>query len=259
MTDTAQTLLKIYRQDPCRMLPNAYWKTASRLDQAALILKHAPTGRLTAFAVRQDSKILAFWCSEPSNIPLSEMQLARAELALVHQDCLAVFSKNVFSHRQPFFRLIHKAPSKIYHCPEGFTFQKAYPEDEVDAVASIIRRCYVNMNVTPEVVKGWLAHPVYDPDLWLWVIEADSGQKVGLGIAELDPEVPEASLEWIQVLPQYRGLGLGRTIVAELLQRTGKKADFTTVSGRKDDPSLPESLYRKCGFTGSDVWWLLRA
>ena len=113
------------------------------------------------------------------------------------------------------------------------------------------------MKVNPTIVREWLAHPVYAPDLWVWIVEAESERKVSLGIAEFDPQVPEASLEWIQVLPEYQNRGLGTAIVAELLQRVEGKVRFTTVSGEVDNPKEPERFYRKCGFTGSDVWWLL--
>ena len=53
-----------------------------------------------------------------------------------------------------------------------------------------------------------------------------------LGIAEIDRNVPEGSLEWIQVLPSIKGKGLGKVLVLELLHRLKARADFTTVSGR---------------------------
>ncbi|MDY6866369.1 MAG: GNAT family N-acetyltransferase [Chloroflexota bacterium] len=66
---------------------------------------------------------------------------------------------------------------------------------------------------------GWFNHPVFEPDLWVWIMDEEEDQPAALGIAELDNRVPEASLEWIQVLPGYRGRGLGKAIVAELLRR----------------------------------------
>jgi len=78
-----------------------------------------------------------------------------------------------------------------------------------------------------------------------------------LGIAEWDQNVSKVSLEWIQVHPAYRGKGLGKAVVAELLRRASTIAAFTTVSGRIEDGHWAESLYRRCGFSGSDVWWLL--
>ena len=81
---------------------------------------------------------------------------------------------------------------------------------------------------------------------------------VATGIAELDPECNEGVLEWIQVSENYRRCGLGSYIVIELLWRMKDIAQFVTVSGQCNNPTNPESLYRKCGFTGNDVWHILR-
>ena len=59
------------------------------------------------------------------------------------------------------------------------------------------------------------------------------------------------------MLPQYRGQKIGQLIVAELLFRMKDVADFATVSGKIDNMTNPEALYRKCGFIGSDVWHIL--
>jgi len=37
-----------------------------------------------------------------------------------------------------------------------------------------------------------------------------------------------------------------------------KKAAFATVSGKADDPTCPERLYRSCGFVGNDIWHVMR-
>ena len=34
-------------------------------------------------------------------------------------------------------------------------------------------------------------------------------------------------------------------------------AEFATVSGKVNNPTNPQSLYRKCGFIGDDVWHIL--
>jgi GNAT superfamily N-acetyltransferase len=93
--------------------------------------------------------------------------------------------------------------------------------------------------------------------LWLWVIDEARDIPAGLGIADLDRDIGEGSLEWMQVLPAYRSRGLGRSIVLALLVRLEQRAAFTTVAGLAGDPTNPEGLYRRRGFTGRDVWWLL--
>ncbi len=65
-------------------------------------------------------------------------------------------------------------------------------------------------------------------------------------------------MEWVQVSKNSRRQGLGSYVVLELLWRMRNKMKFVTVSGRCDNPANPESLYRRCGFSGDDVWHVLR-
>jgi GNAT superfamily N-acetyltransferase len=130
--------------------------------------------------------------------------------------------------------------------------------DELDAVADLIDRCYPHLQPSPETVAAWTHHPAFDADLWLWVWDRAADRPAGLGIAELDPTVGEGSLEWIQMLPDYRSRGLGRALVAALLARLGDAA-FVTVGGEVHASGQPERFYRRCGFRGDDVWWVVRA
>ena len=114
--------------------------------------------------------------------------------------------------------------------------------------------CYPSISPDASEVRAWTAHPVFDPGLWIWIIDVAADRPAALGIAEFDPAVSEGSLEWIQVLPRYRGRGLGSALVSELLARLAGRADFTTVSGRIENETHPERLYRRCGFTGDDIW-----
>lgn len=98
---------------------------------------------------------------------------------------------------------------------------------------------------------------MYCPKLWILVKESATGICVGCGIADFDAEAEELILEWIQVLPEYRGKNLGTAMVKELLWRGRGFAKFATVSGKVDNKTKPEALYRKCGFVGNDVWHVL--
>ena len=207
----------------------------------------------------ENSSCLAFWRANQADNVISSSHLDQFEFALVHDSSLAVFASGDFKQRIPYFRLRHESVLKEYNCPSGFAFRGVKPEGEIYAVANFIQRCYPNMKVSPAVVRGWLDHPVYDPDLWVWLVDEVSGKNAALGIAEFDPEVPEASLEWIQVLPEYQHRGLGSAIVGELLGRVDGRVLFTTVAGEVNNTTQPERHYRKCGFTGSDIWWLLKS
>ncbi|MCL2279392.1 MAG: hypothetical protein FWC20_08325 [Oscillospiraceae bacterium] len=100
----------------------------------------------------------------------------------------------------------------------------------------------------------WTKYPVFDNNIWIWVWDNIANVPAALGIADFDSDISEGSLEWIQVLPNYRGKGFGEAVTLELLFRLSKKADFVTVSGEVENITNPERLYRKCGFTGEAVW-----
>lgn len=154
-----------------------------------------------------------------------------------------------------YFRLIHRLcglerPS----VPEGYTVIPLTPE----MGAAHISQCYEEISVSASELAANRSRKVYDETLWLAVRELSTGMIVASGIGELDRELREGVLEWIQVSPRSRRKGLGAFLVRELLCRMKAKADFVTVSGKADDPSRPELLYRSCGFTGNDVWYISR-
>jgi GNAT superfamily N-acetyltransferase len=99
---------------------------------------------------------------------------------------------------------------------------------------------------------------VYSETLWVFIVEEQTNKEVAFGISQYDELVHELILDWIQVLPAYRKKGLGRMLVNYMLNSAPKKTKFATVSGNSDDISSPEKLYRTCGFTGNDLWHILR-
>jgi GNAT superfamily N-acetyltransferase len=257
LVDKFQQLLEIYLEHPCRVLPNALWKTAARLHKSDLEVTKGTEGELSSLAIWDGGRLMAFWCSDPADHPLTPEEVTGTPFVLVHERALPIFAQREFIQQRVYFRLSHEGAGAAPEPPSGFGFESVRPEVEIDAVVHLISTCYPSMHITPAVVRGWLQHPVYDPNLWLWVIHLETGEIAGLGIAERDRRVPEASLEWIQVHPDYHGKGLGTAIVTELVHRVSDKVKFTTVSGEAENPYQPEMLYRRCGFTGEDVWWLL--
>ena len=155
----------------------------------------------------------------------------------------------------PYFKLIHRmqgieAPS----LPEGYRF--ACPDERT--LSEHIASCYEGERISEAQLAAYRLHPTYSPELWLAILDNSTGEIVASGIAELDRDVREGILEWIQVSPAHRRRGCGRIIVNELLFRLQGKAGFVTVSGKEDDPSSPRDLYEGCGFGGGVVWHVLR-
>ena len=158
---------------------------------------------------------------------------------------------------EPYFRLIHRMSD--IRAPESETFRAVTAgERDIPLISEIIARSYRNVRLSEESLLKTRSSAGFDPALWVIAYEKSSGRAAACGIAELDGETREASLEWIQTLPGFRRMGAGRLVVSELLSRLAGKAEFTTVSGKLNDPYAPERLYRACGFAGNDIWHVLR-
>lgn len=80
---------------------------------------------------------------------------------------------------------------------------------------------------------------------------------IGSIICDLDTEIGEGVIEWLQVLPKYRGKGIASSLICKALNIMKHYAEFTTVSGECDNSTNPEYVYRKCGFEGNDIWHIL--
>lgn len=156
---------------------------------------------------------------------------------------------------EPYFRLRHDLQDiSTPVVPQGYMLCNVAQ----DEFAAHINSCYNGIGITEAELRSYTTRPVYDAELWIAVKDAQSESIVATGIAELDREIGEGILEWIQVSDNYRRQGLGKYIVTELLWRMKGKAAFATVSGQCRNLANPESLYRNCGFTGNDVWHILR-
>ena len=156
---------------------------------------------------------------------------------------------------EPYFRLIHNLKGLAEPVlPQDYSLCTA----TLSEYAAHISSCYDGIGISEGELRSYTLRPVYDAALWLAVKETHTGTIVATGIAELDREIGEGALEWIQVSQRHRGKGLGRYVVSELLRRLKSKAGFATVSGQCNNATNPEILYRKCGFSGNDVWHILR-
>ena len=129
---------------------------------------------------------------------------------------------------------------------------------EVAEYAKHINTCYDDVGISTEELMNYQTHAVYNRNLWIAVTECGQNKIVASGIAELDADIKEGILEWIQVSPEYRGKGLGKFVVRELLWRMKDKAEFVTVSGKVDNPTNPRDLYLTCGFSGEEIWHVMR-
>ncbi len=153
-----------------------------------------------------------------------------------------------------YFKLVHRMKGlRPIPVPEGFTLVAP----EASALSKHVAACYEEERISPEALAEREKTPYFRAELRIALAD-EGGTIAASGIAELDPEAGEGVLEWIQVSPGYRRMGLGRFIVNELLLRLcgaeAPGAEFATVSGRADSPHCPSRLYKACGF-GEEVIW----
>lgn len=246
-------LAAVYRDNPCAVLPNALWKTVSVLNQyeTAVGVKNGNVVYLKAW---NKDRLLVYWTKERTTFDLPRVYVDEVTFMLLHQDYSKCVPLQQFHHSQ-YFRMIHKGTVAPYSLPSRFCVNPVDIDADVEAVSAVINCCYDTIRLSPETVKTWINHPVFDEQLWIWMYDKARRTPAGLGIAEVDKTVPEASLEWIQVLPAYRGKGLGKALVLELLKRVCKKVEFTTVSG--ETTGYANQFYKSCGFIGDNMWWVL--
>ena len=155
----------------------------------------------------------------------------------------------------PYFRLYHNL--KNIHKEITNDVEIISGIQDVDVFVQLINACYSDLSVTTGQMESYRETPVYCSDLWILLKEKVSGVILAGGIADYDKEAKELILEWIQVIPSFRGRGYGQLIVNNLLSKMQGVAEFATVSGKVNNPTNPEGLYRKCGFTGNDIWHIL--
>lgn len=189
---------------------------------------------------------IPYWKNKNIKIP--------SNMKIVHHE---KFDNNDLNDYQDekYFRLIHHLDNIQNNSSMDFSVKTAESQD-ISLIVEIINKSYSDLSVSYEQILSYTKTEVYDKNLWILVYENQTNDVVGCGIADFDSDVREGILEWIQVLPEYRGKGIGKLIVNELLRRM-TKADFATVSGKVDNPTNPEKLYRSCGFVGNDIWHIL--
>lgn len=190
---------------------------------------------------------LPYWKAKSITVPDNMMILHDKDYS---DDSLSDYSD------EKYFRLYHDFKKINIISIEGFEIVTA-EKDDLSIIVDIINKSYVDMKASCEQFESYTKTPVYYSDLWIMIKDISSGNYIGCGIADFDSETKELILEWIQVLPEYRRKCIGQLIVNELLNRGKSIADFATVSGKVDNATNPELLYRKCGFTGNDVWHVI--
>jgi ribosomal protein S18 acetylase RimI-like enzyme len=249
MDEFKKALTTVYNKTPCQVLPNALWKTLAIADEYTNEIK-LNQKKITHIKLWNENKLQVYWTYD-RKINLSHKYINSVSFMLLHNDYIHKIPLKDFSY-QRYFRLACDTVPQPVDIPYDIVPVDTDSDKELRLVSTVIDKCYPDFSPPIGTIKTWTTHPVFDQSLWVWVL--DGSNPAGLGIGEIDLNVKEASLEWIQVLPEYRGKSIGKALVRELLQKVYKKVKFTTVSGRNGET---KEFYKRCGFTGDDIWWVL--
>lgn len=206
-------LRDVYRERPCEALPNALWKTINMIledDMPTAYSRNTQDCRVNYVQAQNNEKLLVYWKMDGKTPDLYDEQIENFRLVLLHERYVDGFPVSNFPIVTRSFRMSHRGKAAGPSLSHGLNFQQVDPAQDIEAVAAFIDQCYEDISPTVETVSSWIDHLVYEPELWLWAVDDLNGERVGLGIAEVDDSVPEASLEWIQVHPDYRRRGLGQ-------------------------------------------------
>lgn len=185
-----------------------------------------------------------------------EQRYRNSDIRVIHKDDF-MEEQHSYSKRERFFRISHSLRNIESVKVEEYEVVSCRLPEDLYFILSIINSSYEKISITKEQIVSMLNDSVFEPSLWKFVVNSKSRAKVALGICHYDREIREVELDWIQVLPWYRGIGLGKMLVTDLLRSAPNDALIATVSGDMDNPSSPETLYRKCGFVGNDIWYIL--
>lgn len=189
------------------------------------------------------------------SIPFGKQKTIKIpDIKIVHNDEYNVADYDGYID-EPYFRLYHDL-QEVQHTNRDDIDIVVGTADMLEVFVDIINKSYSDISVTKTQMESYRKTPVFSPDLWV-LLKDKNGNYVGCGIANYDKEIGEMILEWIQAVPFYRGCGYGQYLVNNLLAKVQGQAKFATVSGKVLNGTNPEKLYRKCGFTGNDIWHIL--
>lgn len=194
-----------------------------------------------------------------SALPLyKEIRRSSKGIEVIHNDDFDRSQKDKSTFYQRYFRLSHSLENVQYTKVEGYTTRVVDIKKDKEKIQNIINGSYEDISISMDEIIRMTTDRVFEPSLWVFIVDEKTHQEIGLGICQYDRVVGEVDFDWIQILPNYQGLGLGTMLTTYLLSNCPEDAKFATVSGDIDNPSSPEKLYRKCGFTGNDIWHIIK-
>ncbi len=143
-------------------------------------------------------------------------------------------------------------------CPEGYQIRSVKGRTDYDQLAAVTRLVFGHGEwFNAEVYEGITRCSFYKQDLDLVAVAPD-GTFASFCTFRMDPVSRITSLEPMGTHPNYRGLGLAKTLVLEGLKRAMKYDPVLFYIGGAADTPAANQLYDSVGYTekyAEDCWY----
>jgi ribosomal protein S18 acetylase RimI-like enzyme len=139
--------------------------------------------------------------------------------------------------------------------PAGFSIRPLEGQSEVEGYVACHQAAFQSDNMR----SGWrtrtLSHPAYQPDLDLVAVDA-AGRVAGFCIGWLNAQ--GGQIEPMGVHPDFRGRGLGRALLSELVRRLQSRVPDRIFVATDDFRDAAFALYKSIGFRVIEPVWVYR-
>ena len=148
-----------------------------------------------------------------------------------------------------YLRIRPDSPVDTPTLPDGFKFRIVETREDYDRLASGVRKAFGHGEwFTGDIIASIRSRSFFRPDLDL-MVEAPNGDIAAFCTFRVDPGSNIAELEPLATDPEYRRLGLAKSILQEALRRLEKyKPVLTHIGGAADTPGA-NRIYESMGFT----------
>ncbi len=230
----------------------AFWKYRELILSADIYSK-SYNGAKHYYAVNRN-RLVYYW-SEDGEMILPDEQIINMDLIYIHSKYkkhleMLNDSHDVFCGKALIYDRNHSVDnrSSSYYA-ESFDFSQSGSAKEVCKIINGSGEKYSEI-MTVNKLDSLKKQPVFASNLWVMIREKKTNKAVGVGICVYDEKIFETELEWIYVLRDYQGYGVGRYLLSEIVKRARSKSDIIRVGG------VADGFYEKCGFTIKTDEWL---
>lgn len=166
-------LRALYVQDPCIVLPNALWKSEERLSHLECSLR-SYHGDILDLKAWDPEGLHVFWNKERNVDEQFEDIVTESRFLIIHDDYFKRIDSHGYSLIKPFFRLKHDHKEiSSYALSSDFYIGEVDPIGECEKISDLIGKCYRDLHPSPDTVRSWTSHPVFDKGLWIWIMDKD--------------------------------------------------------------------------------------